>query len=219
MSFPNQIEINKLAREFLRLKKLVAKNPDNIKFVKKYKRFQNHCTYKLAHLVNIKVSKYRKFTNYCDLKQDGFEALLLAFETFKPNKGDFTWWANKYISTRVSRAANAHSTIRFPLKKAKEMQPYKVGTMPILVDQNENPCQHVEAAQKFSFIMEAINELPNTQKQIILMHHEFDGGKNRSVSKISKCLKISRNSCMQLLEEAECSLKDKLTPYYFQARG
>jgi len=214
MSFTNQIETNKIAIEFLRLKKLVDKNPDNIKAVRKYKKFQNYCANKLAHLVNVRVSRYRKFSNYSDLRQDGFEALLLAFETYKPKKGDFTWWATKYISTRISRAANAHSTIRFPLKKAKEMQPYKTNTLPVLVDRNKNPCQHVEATQKYNVIMDAINELPETQRQVILMHHEFDGGKNCSISKISNCLKISRNTCQQLLEEAEGSLKDKLTPFY-----
>jgi len=213
MSYLSNDEVNKLAAEFIRLRKLVAKRPEDW-IIKKYKRFQNLCMYKLSYLVNSKIGKYRQFSNYIDLQQDGFEALMLALETFKPGKGDFTWWANKYISTRIYRAANAHSTIRYPLKKAKEMQPYKLGTMPVLVDTTENPCQNVEEAQTHSVIMEAINELPDMSRRIILMYHEFDGGKNNSVSKISKQLNISRNICVQILSEAKDTLKDKLDSYY-----
>lgn len=216
MNYPSYEEINNVAKEFLRLKNLAEKTPKNKAAVAKYKKYQNYCALKLEYLIDIKVNKYRKFSNYIDLKQDGFEALMLAFKTYNPSKGDFTWWANKYINTRVSRSANTHSTIRYPLKKSKENQPYKVSKIPEIIS-NENPLQQVEDINDFELVMQAINNLPSLQKQIILMYHEFDGGKNASINKICNSLSISRNICLQCLEEAKVSLKDQLTPYYQEA--
>lgn len=204
---PGLEETNTIARKFLELKEKA--NSGKKEDIKKYKEYQNFCAKKLAPLVNFRTSRYRKFSNYPDLKQDGFEALMMAFETYKPDKGDFVWWASKYISTRISRSANAHSTIRFPLKKAKEMQPYKVGEMPIMIDSSKNPQEAVEQNQEVDLIYRAICELPDKQRQIILMHHEFSGNSS-SISKISQKLKISRPTCQKLLEEAKNSLRNNL---------
>lgn len=206
-------EINEIARKFITLKK---KARPGTKAERKFKVYQNYCASKLAPLVYCKTSKYRKFSNHPDLQQDGFEALMLAFETYDPDKGDFTWWASKYINTRVSRAANAHSTIRFPLKKAKELQPYKTSTMPILVDPKMSPLEDVERAQESNVVQRAIAKLPAQQKQIILMHYDFVVGKKKSnsISKISQELKISRPTCVKLLDEAEKSLRKNLQKHY-----
>jgi RNA polymerase sigma factor (sigma-70 family) len=167
----------------------------------------------MEHLIDFRVNKYKKFSNYNDLKQDGFEALMLAFKTYDPKKGDFTWWANKYISTRVSRSANTHSTIRYPLKKTKTMQPYKVSKLPQMVS-DENPLQQVENSFELELVMRAINSLPELQRQVIVMHHEFDGGKNSSLAKIAKALCISRGVCLDLLTQAQNKIKEQLSPYY-----
>jgi RNA polymerase sigma factor (sigma-70 family) len=207
----NLEEVNSIARTFLELKKKAAGGCEDAQ--RKYKVYQNYCAQKLSPLVKNKTSKYKKFSNYPDLQQDGFEALMLAFETYDPNKGDFIWWASKYINTRVCRAANAHSTIRFPLKKAKDIQPYKTNTMPILVDSKRGPLESVEEAQRRAVIQEAIAQLPEKQRKIILLHYEFKNG-NSSISKISKELKISRPACVKLLEEAEKSLKIQLQNHF-----
>jgi len=212
MSRLTPVEINEIAREFISLKK---KAEPGTKAEHQFKAYQNYCASKLAPLVYCKTSKYRKFSNYPDLQQDGFEALMLAFETFDPDKGDFTWWASKYINTRVSRAANAHSTIRFPLKKAKELQPYKTSTMPILVDPKNSPLEDVEQAQQSGVVQKAIAKLPKKQKQVIMLHYDLVvGKKSNSISKISQELKISRPTCVKLLEDAEKSLRNKLKNHY-----
>ena len=205
-------EINKIARKFLELKDK-AITTGSKKAIKEYKNYQNFCANKLSPLVNNKTNKYKKFSNYPDLQQDGFEALMLAFETYNPDKGDFVWWASKYINTRVCRSANAHSTIRFPLKKAKDLQPYKTNTMPVLVDSKKDPFENIDDAQQKSVIKDVISELPEKQKQIILSHYEFKEG-NASISNISKELKISRPACVKLLEEAERSLKNRLQIHF-----
>lgn len=204
----NLEEINKIARNLLEIKDK-AITTGSKKAIKEYKEYQNYCIDKLSPLVKNKTNKYRKFSNYPDLQQDGFEALMLAFETYNPEKGDFVWWASKYINTRVCRAANAHSTIRFPLKKAKQLQPFKINTIPVLIESKNGPLENVEEAQCSQVIQDAIAELPDDQKQIILLYYEFKDS-NTSISKISKELKISRPACVKLLDKAENSLKDKL---------
>ncbi len=208
---PTSEEINDVAKKFLELKsRAKSGKPEDIRV---FKNYQNFCANKLSSLVKFKTSKYRKFSNYPDLQQDGFEALMLAFETYDPKKGDFVWWASKYIGTRVSRAANAHSTIRYPLKKAKELQPYKVSAIPILIDTSYNPLEAVEQGQEVSVVQEALSELPEQQRQIVMMYHEF-AGRDSSVSKISKKLKMSRPACQKLLNEAQDFLRNKLETHF-----
>lgn len=204
-------EMNTIARKFLELKKIALNGDAEDKKV--FKAYQNFCAKKMNPLVNCQTSKYKKFSNYGDLKQDAFEALMLALETYNPEKGDFVWWATKYIHTRVCRAANTHSTIRVPLKKAKKIPPYKVNSLPTIIDSGNSPLERAEFSQENAFIEDAINGLPEKQKQIILKHYEFGDG-NCSIISISKEMKMSRPACMKLLKEAEESLKTKLQPHF-----
>jgi RNA polymerase sigma factor (sigma-70 family) len=197
-------EINVIANKFVELRDGIDK--------KAFEQYQKYCIKKLSPLVNNKIRKYRKFSNYPDLQQDGFEALMLAFETYEPEKGCFSWWANKYIETRISRQANAHSTIRVPIKKAKEFPPYKTNTIPVMVDLN-NPCENIEDEQNKEVVKLAIDQLSERHKQVILMHYGFND-QNSAISNISKELNISRPACIRLLGEAEKSLKNKLQRYF-----
>ena len=227
-------EINETAKRFKdlkekmeRIKKLTEK-ADKIKKlkeraneikelkekIKEFKDYQNYCAEKFSGMVLSRASKYRKFSNYSDLVQDGFEALMMALETYNPKKGNFSWWADKYIKTRLSRSANAHSTIKIPLKKAKDMQPYKTNSIPLLIDNSNNPLNDVERTEEHEAIWQALDELSETQKQAILMRHEFNGKKDASVSKISETLNISRLACTKLLSEAESKLRNSLHKKY-----
>lgn len=202
-------EIDDLANEYVRLRDKASKSKSN-KVKAKFASFQNHCVRQLEPLVTMRTNKYRKFSNHSDLTQDGFEALILALKTFNSEKGNFVGWAHRYIATRVSRAANAHSTIRYPLKKAKLLQPYKTTNMPIMLDLRD-PEKNVESSEKRDIVMEAINELPEKQKRIMCLKHELAGSKSStSVSWISQELSISRPTCVKLIEEAEESLRNRL---------
>ncbi len=204
-----QEEIDDLAKEYLRLRDKAGKSKSN-RVKAKFANFQNHIVRKLEPLITMRTNKYRKFSNHTDLTQDGFEALILALKTFNPDKGSFAGWAHRYIATRVSRAANAHSTIRYPLKKAKELQPYKISTMPVMLDQRD-PEKYVEGYEKKDIVMAAINSLPDNQKRVMLLKHEMAGSRSpTSVSGISQELSISRPTCVKLIEEAEESLRHRL---------
>jgi RNA polymerase sigma factor (sigma-70 family) len=200
-------EINDLAVKFIELKKKsLTKEPS---LVKEFNNFQNHCMKVMAPLVLMKARKYKKFSNYNDLVQDGFEALLLAFETYNINKGDFSYWASQYIKTRIYRSANAHSTIRFPIKKAKQVQPYKTSTIPVLIDNSANQCVKIQKIEDEILINKILDELPDLQKQVISMYYDFSGNKNGSISHICDELGLSRTVCLKIIEEAQVVLKEK----------
>jgi len=204
-----QQEIDDLANEYIKLKNKAEKSK-NFKTQNEFINYQNYCMKKLEPLITMRTNKYRKYSNYPDLNQDGFEALIQALKTFDASKGNFVGWAHQYISTRISRAANAHSTIRYPLKKAKLLQPYKISNMPIIVDLRD-PQQNIEISEKRKKVIEAIDNLPEIHKKAIMMKHEFTRSEsNSSISKISEQLKISRPACMKILDEAESILRNNL---------
>lgn len=203
---PSKEEVNEIAKEFVELRDKI-KTSKKEKNESKFEEFRNNVVKKLSHLVLLRTNRYRMFNNYHDLQQDGFEALFMALKTYRPEKGDFSWWAKKYIDTRISRAANCHSTIKFPLKKAREMQPHKVSTFPIIIDLNKNPHENAEAVEIKTAIMDAIKLLPEKQRQVILMSYELTGTRSYTISKISEELKISRTNCINLIEMAKENLK------------
>ncbi|KKN70818.1 hypothetical protein LCGC14_0427100 [marine sediment metagenome] len=204
----SQEEIDVISRKYLELKN--KSNSGLPEDVARFKAYQNYCMGKFGYLVKIRSAKYRKFSNHPDLEQDGFEALILAFNTFDPDKGSFSWWADKYISTRISRAANAHSTIRFPIKKAKKLKPYKTNTIPIIIDKGASPYQSVEEYESSINISDAISRLSGSHRDVINMTYGFNGVKERTVGVVLKDLDISRPQYAKLLREAKEQIRQQL---------
>lgn len=200
-------EIDEIAVKYLNYKHKA--NDGSEEDLKRFHAYQNIAAHKLKFLVINRVSKYRKFSNYIDLEQDGFEALMLAFNTYDPKKGSFGWWANKYIATRVSRAANAHSTIRFPMKKAREMKPYKTSVFPLMIDEH-SPVDAVEAGKNVVNISEAINKLSENHQKIINMTYGLNNFEECSINGVMKELSISRQQYSKLLNEAQDKIKKHL---------
>lgn len=205
-----QREADELLNEFVRLRDK-AKRSKSKKILAEYKRLQELCIQKFDYLVISKTQKYKNFSNYEDLKQDGRVALLSALKTYHPKEGSFFWWANQYIGTKVKREANRHSTIKIPLKKAKNLLPYKVSEMPIIIDSAFDPLTSLENDQIKICVKDAINSLPETQRKIINLYYEFIGiTPYNSINKISEELNISRLNCIKLLDEAKENLKNHL---------
>lgn len=209
MKYKNQEEIDEYARKLIELRDASKKQKNPI-LTQEYINYQNFCIDKFKYLVDIRVSKYRKFSNFKDLEQDGYEALVLALKTYNPKKGSFTWWADKYISTRISRAANTHSTIRFPLKKAKELKPFKTTAIPILIDMQPNALDNISNSETTDYILQAINELPKDHQKLISLIYGFQGMKPHSIGTALKTLSVSRSQCLKILAEAKFQLKEKL---------
>lgn len=194
-----------LLLELVKLRKKCKKTKDN-QLHNEYKKIQSLCAQKFEYLIEIRTSRYKRFSNYDDLKQDGRLGLIMALHSYDPKKGDFIWWANKYINTKVSRAANCHSTIKIPIQKTKDMQPYKVSTIPLIIDSGPTAFDDLDNSRIKEKIHAAIASLPDDQKKVI----ELNGIKSYSISQIAKTLNISRVHCVKLLNEAKENLKKSL---------
>lgn len=174
------------------------------------KRHEKVCIEKFRYLVTMKTGRYKTFSNYEDLNQEGFEALIKAMKTFKPNKGNFFAWAHNYIGTRISRSANLHTTIRFPLKVAKANTPHKESVIPIQIEEHHCPDKELEESQTTYAVREAISLLSKEQKEIVSLAYGFDGDKPMSINKICKKLNISRLSCIKTINSALSTMKEKI---------
>lgn len=184
-----------------------AKTSKSKKVLAAYHDYHAQCTKVFDYLITMKTNKYKSFSNYEDLKQDGRVALLLALRNYDLKKGDFFWWAHKYIDTRIIRSANNHSALKIPIHKAKEMQPYKVTQMPVLIDAGGDVFDKVEKLETQAKIKKALIELPNEQKKIIELAYGINGIKQHSVSNISKLTGMPVNDCMKILTKAKKILK------------
>lgn len=152
------------------------------------------CINKLKYIVMTKTAKYRKFNNYEDLVQDGFEALFMAVRNYNPSRGSFFWWAHKYIDTRISRHANLHTTIRYPLKYSKEISPHRENIFPILIEKNSDLTKFVEENETKVTIENGLRFLDKESVELITLAFGLSKDKPMSVSKICDLKKISRQS-------------------------
>lgn len=185
----------------------------NTKLKKEFEQVQELCVIELDYLIKMHTRRYKNFSNYDDLCQDGRLALYNALQNYEPEKGDFYWWANKYIKTKISREANRHSTIKIPLKHTKHVTPYKVSQLPIIVDNSPSAVDNIEMGETKILLREALNTLPEDQRRVIELHYEMSisaRNESQSIGNICAVLQIKRSSCMKLLNEAMGALRQEL---------
>jgi len=202
-------EANELMNKWIDLKGQL-KTSNEPKLVKEFEKHEKLCVEKFRYLVTMKTGRYKAFSNYEDLNQEGHEALIKAMKTFKPNKGSFFAWAHNYIGTRISRSANLHTTIRFPLKVAKANTPHKESVMPLLIEERYCPDKELEESQVTHAVQDALSVLSNEQKEIINLAFGFDGDKPMSINKICKKLGISRLSCIKTINSSLSTMKENI---------
>lgn len=194
----------KEARELVaKLKDLQEKSKTDSSLTKELKKHERECFEKLKYLVLMKMGRYKNFSNYEDLVQEGYEALLNGIKTFNPDiKSSFFWWEHKYIDTRISRSANLHTAIRYPLKVAKEQTPHKEMLMPNLIELTNCPDVQLENAQLHHMLDGAIQYLSEKQKNIITMLFGLDDSKPCSVNKVAKNTNLSRSAVLKEYKSA-----------------
>lgn len=195
--------------KFIKLREEVKDSTDQ-KLISEFRKHEQTCIESFKYLVTMKTGRYKVFGNYDDLNQEGFEALIKAMANYNPNKGSFFWWAHKYIDTRISRSANLHTTIRFPLKVAKENAPHKESVLPVLIEERYCPDKELEESQLNFSVNEAMKALTEEQKNIINLAYGFDGEKPLSINKICKKLGISRLYCIKTINASLSSLKEHI---------
>jgi RNA polymerase sigma factor (sigma-70 family) len=202
-------ESTELMNKLLELRAKVKESNDS-KIIIELQHHERTCMEKFKYLVTMKTGRYKAFSNYEDLNQEGFEALIKAMKTFNPKKGCFFAWAHNYIGTRISRSANLHTTIRFPLKVAKANTPHKESVMPVMIEERFCPDKEVEACQTNQAINNALFSLSEGQREVINLAYGFDGDKPMSINKICKKLNLSRLSCIKTINSALSFMKDNI---------
>lgn len=203
----NEQEAQQLIDKLLELKELSKTNKSKIIELKRHEAI---CVSKFKYLITMRTCHYQNFSNHEDLVQEGYEALTRAISTYKKSKGSFFWWAHKYIDTRISRSANLHTTIRYPLKIAKNNKPHKEVDLPILIEKKYNPDSLLENAQLSSIIEESLSKLLKEEREIIIAFYGLNGDKPKKITKISRDLSISKESCEKYLNSGMISLKENL---------
>lgn len=206
-----QEQLENMAVEFLDLKDKIKKSKDS-SVNRKLKFEQEKIIKKLKCLVDMRSFRYKKFSNFPDLEQEGLEALIMALNTFTPNKSSFTWWADKYISTRLSRAANAHSTVRVPIKHAREMKPLKSSIIPLIIDDRTGHTD-LESKDLEKRVQEAVNKLPEMNKKIISMLYGLNGIRQYNITQLCERLSLNKSESMRLINESKKKLKNILQTY------
>ena len=187
-----------------------AKTENDPQIVKDFAKHNRICVEQFKYLVTMKTGRYKAFNNYDDLNQEGFEALYKAMNNYNPKKGSFFWWAHKYIDTRISRSANLHTTIRYPLKVAKANTPHKEAVMPLLIEERYCPDKELEQSQTLRAIQHAAELLNSEQQEVIALAFGFDGGKPMSINKICKKLGMSRLSCIKTMNSALSVMRENI---------
>jgi RNA polymerase sigma factor (sigma-70 family) len=172
--------------------------------------YENLCVNKFKYLITMKLGKYKNFNNYEDLCQEGYEALLKGINTYNPDRGNIFWWLHKYIDTRISRSANLHTAIRYPLKVAKEQTPHKEYVMPNLIEENNCPHKLFESNQHRKIIEDSLPLLSDKQQKIVSLAFGIDGDKPYSTNKIAKKIKLSRSAVLRELQLALNILKENI---------
>jgi DNA-directed RNA polymerase specialized sigma subunit len=152
------------AKELMdKLLALRAEDPNS----KAYKRQERLCMEKFSYIVNMKTAPYKSYSNYEDLGQEGLVALSRGLTTYTSERGSsmkngatsIFWWLNHYVGTKVSRRASLHTTIRFPLSKAKALEPRH------LADRND-------LARK---IRDSVLGLPEVQRDLVSEYFGLSG--------------------------------------------
>ncbi len=203
-----EIEAQDLMIKLIELRQEVKNNDPEV--AKELKKHETICIEKFKYLITMKTGRYKAFGNYEDLNQEGFEALMKAMNNYNPKKGSFFWWAHKYIDTRISRSANLHTTIRYPLKVAKETAPHKESVMPLLIETRHCPDQELETQQILAIVDAGLSSLSDEQRNVISLVYGFDGDKPLSINKVCKQLNISRLNCTKLITSALSQLKERV---------
>jgi RNA polymerase sigma factor (sigma-70 family) len=202
-------EAQELMKKFIALR-AKAKETQLDQDIQSFRKYETLCIEKFQYLITMKTGKYKAFANYEDLNQEGFEALLKAMKNYDPARGSFFWWAHKYIGTRISRCANLHTTIRYPLRVAKLTVPHKESVMPLLIEERHCPDKEVEASQTNQAIQNSFSFLTTEQKEIIGLAYGLGGDKPMSVNKICRQFNISRLNCIKLINRALETMRDNI---------
>ena len=202
-------ESQQLMEKLLKLRQQ-AKDTKAKNDVTAYDRQLATCIASFQYLIRMRTGKYKSFSNYEDLNQEGQEALLKAMKTYNPSKGKWFSWAHYYIATRISRSANRHTVIHYPLKFAKETTPHKEAVMPVQIEELNCPNIAIETEQIAAAVQETLTCLSDDHAQIIRLHYGLNGGEPMSINKLCQTFKLSRAACLKIVNDALEAMREDI---------
>ena len=202
-------EAQDLMIKLIELRKISQENKSS-STIEAFRQHELICIDKFKYLITMRTSRYRNFNNYEDLVQEGHESLLRAMRNYDPKKGSWFYWAHKYIDTKIARAANAHTAIRYPIKVAREMVPHRETELPVMIAEKMCPDKQQEASELSHIVQTAISTLTTEQQDVITLYYGFDGDKPTSINRICKKLHISRSQCIKLIHDASDVLRSTI---------
>ena len=204
----SKFEAEELMNGFLKLKEEVNKDNPEKSFIEQFKKQERICVEKFLYIVHMHTDRYKEFHNHDDLVQEGCEALVKAMNTYKPDKGIFFWWAHRHISTRISRQANLHTPIRYPLAYSRKTPPRRENKFPIMIEKRFCPDKIVEDDENVKVINEAIGRLTKRQRFVLSMAFGMNGDKPKTINWICKEMGLPRGKCMKILTRAMERMRD-----------
>jgi RNA polymerase sigma factor (sigma-70 family) len=168
------------AKELMdKLLALRAEDPNS----KAYKRQERLCMEKFSYIVNMKTAPYKSYSNYEDLGQEGLVALSRGLTTYTSERGSsmkngatsIFWWLNHYVGTKVSRRASLHTTIRFPLSKAKALEPRRESVSVNLSNEFDRPDHLADRNDLARKIRDSVLGLPEVQRDLVSEYFGLSG--------------------------------------------
>ena len=201
-------ESQQLMEKFIELR-AKSQESNSPKDIREFKNHENLCLEKFKYIIFMRTSRYKSFSNYDDLNQSGYEALIKSMKTYNPKKGCFFWWAHRYIDTKIFRNANSHTTIRYPIKFARENSPRKELSVPQLISEDsEHPDTYLERKQIARAIQKTFVALSDTQQEAIILSFGLDERGPLSVNKVCRKLNLSRSNCIKIINESLVIMSD-----------
>lgn len=180
---------------------------ESVDLQKRYKNLEKELIEKLTILVVRRCSRYRKFSNHPDLTQDGLEGLCLALKTYDPSKGSFIWWANKYIGTRVARAANQHSTIRIPIAKAGLLKPMRTIKLPLIYDPQPQADEQINLFEFNHAFAKCLDNMSDRQQALALLIFQQETSREEARQQLD----LTRGEMRRLYKSVSARLQRELS--------
>lgn len=189
-------EAQDLFNKYVELKKL---SETDSSYERKLARHKNLMISQFSYIIESKTAKYKKFSNYQDLYQDGCEALMMAVKTYSPQKGSIFWWMHKYIGTKISRCANAHSAMKTSIKRASKGEIPRRDELPINMTDSITPYDLFNSEESKKIVKDRLEKLSTDDYKLItqfynIEDHNLDMKALKTQNKISKIIRKMRKN-------------------------
>jgi len=200
------IEIDELVEKYTCLKQ---KAKTNIKEKNEFSLFEKEFIFHMNRIIDIYTCKYKRFSNYEDIRQESFESLMLAVDSFKRSKGKFVGWVKMYSKTKAFRQANKHSTMNIPIKDAKNTPPIKIAMEDLPTEDlmrsssmRDSPEQTAIKNDLWLKVHKSFHKLSEKELKIIQYHFSVDNGEYANIAELCSSLSLSTFDYKRYLKNA-----------------